>query len=283
MLKKTLKKVLAVALTVAAVATTLAVPVSAATLKPKKSHSKAEITEYVNYFNSITEAYTFRPSPEKHVPALIEDATPKYSDNYRAYKMTVLLQNTKGITAEQKADMKKAASLWKKAYISEQMLNYYWNTWTSLASYIEDYCDSGSSKDSASNYKSRAKQTYNKVNSYISKKAKYNGKLAGELKKYNKIRLNAWNKDIDKWFKMSKKQKAKYWDYLPRYVHNGASALSKADMSANPYYSPSAEGLVDEYGDKNHYVTKTLGIWGYDLSEYSPCRELIKHTSWEKW
>lgn len=284
MLKKTLKKILAVALTVAAVATTLAVPVSAATLKPKKSHSKAEITEYVNYFNDITYAYTFRP--DRYVPALISTSVledPNDSYNYESYKMTVLLQNTKGITAEQKADMKKAASLWKKSYISEQMLNYYWHTWLDFSSYIEDYSDSGSSKDSASNYKSKAKQAYNKVNSYIAKKAKYNSKLAGELKKYNKIRLNAWNKDIDKWFKMSKKQKAKYWDYLPRYVHSYASALSKADMSANPYYSPSAEGLVDEYGDKNHYVTKTLGIWGYDLSEDSPSRDLFNHTRWTKW
>ena len=151
---------------------------------------------------------------------------------------------------------------------------------------IMHYCigilnsDSGSSKDSASNYKSRAKQTYNKVNSYISNKAKYNSKLAGELKKYNKIRLNAWNKDIDTWFKMSKKQKAKYWDYLPRFVHNDVSSLNKAHMSDNPRYDT---GSVDEYDDKNHYVTKTLGLWGYDLSEDSPSRNLVNHTRWTKW
>lgn len=280
MLKKTLKKILAVALTVAAVATTLAVPVSAATLKPKKSHSKAEITEYVDYFNEITYAYTFRP--DRYVPAIGGDGTPKNSYNYEAYKMTVLLQNTKGITEEQKADMKKAASLWKKSYISEQMMNYYWKTWSGLSSYIEDYSDSGSSKDSASNYKSRAKQTYNKVNSYISKKAKYNSKLAGELKKFNKKRLDTWNKDIDKWFKMSKKQKAKYWDYLPRYTSSFASAFSKAGMSSDPV---SCQGMdyVDMYPDKEHYETKTLGLWGYDLSEYSPSRELYKHTRWTKW
>lgn len=280
MLKKTLKKVLAVALTVAAVATTLAVPVSAATLKPKKSHSKAEITEYVNYFNDITYAYTFRP--DRYVPALMEGGNHK-SRTYKAYKMTVLLQNTEGITEVQKADMKKAASLWKKSYISEQMLEYYWNTWRDYESYIGDYSDSGSSKDSASNYKSKAKQTYNKVNKYISGKAKYNGKLASELKKFNKIRLNTWNKDIDKWFKMSKKQKAKYWDYLPRYASSGASFLRKADMSAVPFYCSSASTDVDDFGDKNHYVTKTLGLWGYDLSEYSPNRELHNHTLWTKW
>lgn len=281
MLKKTLKKVLAVALTVAAVATTLAVPVSAATLKPKKSHSKAEITEYVNYFNDITEPYTSRPAPESHIPGIAEDGDHK-SYSYKAYKMTVLLQNTKGITAEQKADMKKAASLWKKSYISQQMLNYYWRTWSDyMYDYVCDYSDSGSSKDSASSYKARAKQTYNKVNAYISKKAKYNGKLAGELKKFNKIRLNAWNKDIDKWFKMSKKQKAKYGYFLPRYTSAG-SAFRKADMADDPISCQSMD-YVDMYPDKNHYETKTLRLWGCDLSEDSPIRELCKHTRWDKW
>ena len=209
MLKKMFKQALAVALTVATVVTA-SVPVGAAALKPKKSHSKAEITEYVNYFNSITEAYTFRPAPEKHVPGIAEDGDHK-SYSYNAYKMTVLLQNTKGITEEQKADMRKAASLWKKSYISQKMLNYYWKTWSDyMYGYTDRYDGTKSPKNSASSYRARAKQTYNKVNAYISKNAKYNGKLAGELKKFNKKRLDAWNKDIDKWFKMSKKQRDRH-------------------------------------------------------------------------
>lgn len=279
MLKKVLKRTLAVALTVATVVTA-SVPVGAAALKPKKSHSKTEITEYVNYFNSITEAYTFRP--DRYVPGIAEDGDHE-SYSYEAYKMTVLLQNTKGITEEQKADMKKAASLWKKSYISQKMLNYYWKTWSDyMYSYVEQYDGTNSSRNSASYFKARAKQTYNKVNAYISKNAKYNGKLAGELKKFNKKRLDTWNKDINKWFKMSKKQKAKYWDYLPRYTSSFASAFYKADMSDDPV-SCSGMDFVDMYPDKEHYETKTLGLWGYDLSEYSPSRELFKHTRWTKW
>ena len=106
MLKKTLKKLIATALAVATVATTMVAPVSAATLTPKKSHSKAEITEYVDYFNEITDKYTFRP----------DGYTPVYSNceyhdgqEYDSWQMTTLLQNTPGITSEQKADMKKAA------------------------------------------------------------------------------------------------------------------------------------------------------------------------------
>ena len=291
MLKKILKRTLAVALTVATVVTA-SVPVSAATLKPKKSHSKAEITEYVNYFNKITEPYTSRPAPESHIPGIDGDGTPRNSYNYDAYKMTVLLQNTKGITAEQKADMKKASRLWQKAWVSEQMMNYYWRTWSDyMYCYIDEYCNIKSSKNSASSFKARAKKTYNKVNTYISKKAKYNKKLAGELKKFNKIRFNAWNKDIDKWFKMSKKQRDKYIIIVSSegseavftdFVGSMDSAMSKAEMAENPIYSPDF-GHADMYPDKNHYETKTLGLWGYDLSEYSPSRELCKHTRWTKW
>lgn len=280
MLKKVLKRTLAVALTVATVVTA-SVPVGAAALKPKKSHSKAEITEYVNYFNSITEAYTFRP--DRYVPGIAEDGDHE-SYSYEAYKMTVLLQNTKGITAEQKADMKKAASLWKKSYISQKMLNYYWKTWSDyMVCYTDIYDGTKSPKNSASSYRARAKQTYNKVNAYISKNAKYNGKLAGELKKFNKKRLDLWNKDIDKWFKMSKKQRDRH-GYIINYLGSSASAFSKADMSGDPKYD-SVYSVVhaDGYGDKEHYETKTLRLWGCDLSEDSPIRELCKHTRWTKW
>lgn len=45
----------------------MAAPVSGATLTPKKSHSKAEITEYVDYLNDITDSWTFRA--DGYVPA----------------------------------------------------------------------------------------------------------------------------------------------------------------------------------------------------------------------
>ena len=58
MLNKTIKKLLAVTLTTVTLVTS-AMPVSAST--PKKSHSEAQITEYVDYFNDITDRYAFRP------------------------------------------------------------------------------------------------------------------------------------------------------------------------------------------------------------------------------
>ena len=60
MLNKTIKKLIALTLATVTVATG-STAVSASTLTPKKSHSKAEITEYVDYFNDITDRYAFRP------------------------------------------------------------------------------------------------------------------------------------------------------------------------------------------------------------------------------
>ena len=68
MLRKVLKKLIALTATVATVATMVA-PVSASTLTPKKSHSVAQITEYVDYFNEITDRYAFRP--DGYIPVVI--------------------------------------------------------------------------------------------------------------------------------------------------------------------------------------------------------------------
>lgn len=78
-------------------------------------------------------------------------------------------------------------------------------------------------------------------------------------------------------------ERAKYWNCLPGYTSSFASAFYKADMEDIPSYSPSCSVNVDDFGDKNHYVTKTLGLWGYDLSEDSPSRNLVNHTRWTKW
>lgn len=293
MLKQTLKKILALSLATVTLVTS-AMPVSAETLKPKKSHTKAEITEIVDYYNGITDAWTFRP--DGYVPVFSEGN--HHSMAYAGWQMTELLQNTKGITAEQKADMKKAASKWKKSYVSESMICYYHRIWTEYmyVNYVEKYYDSKSSKNTASAYKARAKQTYNKVNTYITKKAKYNKKLAGELKNFNKKRLGIYNKAIDTWFyKMTKKQKAKYGSTIytgdtqlgGMFTEYVESVFGKNKMSAVPYYLTNSKGscstAIDDYGDKDRYQTGTLKIWGYDLSKNAPCRIFWEHTPYKTW
>lgn len=293
MLKKTLKKLIATALAVATVATTMVAPVSAATLTPKKSHSKAEITEYVDYFNEITDKYTFRP--DGYVPVSMGYGYHE-GQAYASWQMTQLLQNTPGITSEQKADMKKAASKWKKSYLSERMIYIYHDKWSDK---MYDYLDDDrTSKTWASKYKTRAKKTYTEVNAFLTKYAKYNQKLAGELKKFNKQRLDIYNKAIDNWcFKMTKSQKAKYLSPIvgsgmkpqPSIIEYVDKQFSKSKMSPSSGSSLMFCGsctehiTVDDYNDTELYALKTLGLHGYDLNPNGPNPTWVRHIQWQKW
>lgn len=293
MLNKTIKKLIATALAVATVATTMVAPVSASTLTPKKSHSKAQITEYVDYFNDITDRYAFRP--DGYVP-LYADGTHD-SQMYRSWQMTTLLQNTPGITSEQKADMKKAAATWKRSYLSERMILVYWIKWTRMYYYIDEKVYLSQSTSWAPRCKAYAKKMYNETNAYISGKSKYNPKLANELKKFNKQRLNIYNKAIDTWFyKMSKKQRAKWGGNISSGGEDGGSlvlmssyvshCLSKNDLVIDPYYScgdKDCSTKLDDYGDKNHYSSKTLKLEGYDLNPNGANPTWNRHIRWDRW
>lgn len=281
MLKKSIKKFIATALAVATVATTMVAPVSASTLTPKKSHSKAEITEYVDYFNDITYPYTFRP--DRYVPALLScDAVGTHdSFTYKAWQMTEMLKNTPGIDDEQKADMTKAAKEWKKSYVSELMIGTYWKHWNKVYNYVEENEGTFSSRDTMSKYEAKVKKAYTTVDAYLSRKAKYNQKLASQLKKFNKTRYTVWTADIRKYFSWSKSKRISYANkHFEPYM--GSTLLKKYRMNQAPEYTPGTKIYVDDYGDKEHYQTKTLGIWGYSNAN-SPCAKLNKHTHYEKW
>ena len=292
MLNKTIKKLLAVTLTAVTVATG-STAVSASTLTPKKSHSKAQITEYVDYFNDITDRYAFRP--DGYVPLYVA-GTHDDSQMYASWQMTKLLQNTPGITSEQKADMKKAADTWKRSYLSERMILVYWIKWTRMYHYIDEKVSLSQSTSWAPRCKAYAKKMYNETNAYISGKSKYNPKLANELRKFNKQRLNIYNKAIDTWFyKMSKKQRAK-WGTISSGGANGHSyalmscyvsdCLYKKDLATDPYYScgdKDSSSSLDDYGDKYHYSSKTLKLNGYDTSKNAPNRIWNNHIEWKRW
>lgn len=293
MLNKTIKKLIATALAVATVATTMVAPVSASTLTPKKSHSEAEITEYVDYFNDITDRYAFRP--DGYVPLYI--AGTHDSQLYRSWQMTKLLQNTPGITSEQKSDMKKAADTWKRAYLSERMVYIYWVKWSRMYRYIEDKVSLSQSTSWAPRCKAYAQKMYNETNTYISDKSKYNPKLANELRKFNNQRLNIYNKAIDTWFfKMTKKQRAKYGSNIVGGGANGHSyalmtsyvshCFTKNKMSSDPYYrygESSYSNKIDGYGDNDNYRFGTLKLHGYDLSPNAPNSIWNEHIGWQKW
>lgn len=292
MLNKTIKKLLAVTLTTVTLVTS-AMPVSASTLTPKKSHSEAQITEYVDYFNEITDAYTFRP--DGYIPVVI--GHDHESQSYDSWQMTKLLQNTPGITSEQKEDMKIAASKWKKSYMSGRMLYVYQYKWSYK---MWDYIDDGkTAKNWASKYKARVKKTYTEADAYLAKNAKHNPKLAGELRKFNKQRRDIYNKAIDNWFfKMTKKQKAKYKSSIcggggakpkPLFSVYIDCMFSKSKMSADPerhtpYGASRTKHIaVDDYADTKLYACKTLKLAGYDLNPNGANPTWNKHIQWKKW
>ena len=292
MLNKTIKKLIALTLASVTVATS-GTAVSASTLTPKKSHSEAEITEFVDYYNEITDRYTFRP--DGYIPT-----TRSYehdSDAYRSWQMTKLLQNTPGITSEQKADMKKAASKWKKSYLSGRMLYVYQYKWSyKMWDYIDD---SRTAKSWASKYKARVKKTYTEADAYLAKNAKYNQKLSGELRKFNKQRRDIYNKAIDNWFfKMTKSQKAKYKGSIcggggakpkPLFSVYIDSMFHKSKMSADPGrctqfgMSCTKHSAVDDYYDTKLYRSETLGLDGYNLNPNAPGNVWGRHMQWWKW
>lgn len=292
MLKKTLKKLIATALAVATVATTMVAPVSASTLTPKKSHSVEEITEYVDYFNEITDRYAFRP--DGYIPV---GSNGRYHDGqaYKSWQMTILLQNTQGITSEQKADMKKAAATWKRSYLSERMLYTYQTKWSDKMYYYLD--DDRTAKSWASKYKAKAKKTYTEVNAYLTKNAKYNQKLAGELKKFNKQRLDIYNKAINNWFfKMTKSQKAKYVSPIcgsgrrpqASIIQYVDAMFSKSKMASDLTFTSfgmqcTKHISVDDYHDTKLYLSKTLKIHGTDLNPNGAGKIWVNHTQWQKW
>lgn len=292
MLKKTIKKLIALTLATVTLVTS-AMPVSASTLTPKKSHSKAEITEYVDYFNEITDAYTFRP--DGYVP-VGNDGSYHSGLAYKSWQMTTLLQNTPGITSEQKADMKKAAATWKRSYLSERMLYMYQTKWSDKMYYYLD--DDGTSKSWASKYKARVKKTYTEIDAYLAKNAKYNQKLAGELRKFNKQRRDIYNKAIDNWFfKMTKSQKAKYISPIcgsgrkpqASIIQYVDSMFSKSKMSSDPWYCTmfgaqcTRYSAVDAYYDTKLYFSKTLKLHPNDLNPNGAYQTWGRHIQWKKW
>ena len=162
------------------------------------------------------------------------------------------------------------------------------------------YIDDGrTAKSWASKYKARVKKTYTEADAYLAKNAKYNQKLAGELRKFNKQRFNIYNKAIDNWFfKMTKKQKAKYTGSIcgggdakpkPLFSVYIDCMFSKSKMSSDPErctpfgLSCTKHSAVDDYYDTKLYRSKTLGIEGYDLNPNGPSNVWGRHMQWTKW
>ena len=210
MLKKSLKKLLAVTLTAVTLVTS-AMPVSASTLTPKKSHSDSEVQSRVQYLIDAADDIAF--SPWYGFAADMDVVTSRmYTDrhnkhSYRAYQMCDMLLATPNLTSacssEEIADLKQARTTWKKAYISDIMYAFYQQVWYETYCIVDDkYLPGVRYKNShmwnadkkgniimpklqTDALKKKATSSYNRVKNYIAKYQSYNPTLASKLNKWN--------------------------------------------------------------------------------------------------
>lgn len=183
MLKKVLKRALAVALTVATVVTA-SVPVSAAALKPKKSHSDSAVRARAEYLIEAADELAF--APWKKAPGYMEGTYERrnYTHSYRAYKMCEVLLATPNLKSacspETIKELKKAKDTWKKAFCTNLMYLYYIKVWDEA--YFVAF-DAYYTQHSAVSKK--ASSSYNRVKKYIEKYKKYNPEFAKYVASFN--------------------------------------------------------------------------------------------------
>ena len=303
MLKKVLKRALAVALTVATVVTA-SVPVGAAALKPKKSHSNSEVRTRAEYLIDKADEIAFSPYSKLPADFSILSTNGNYLDNahsnhtYRAYKMCDLLLATRNLKSACSprtiAELKKARKTWHSAYTGALMYYYYSETWYNTYNVVESkyapyvkyknpYLWNADVKGNIilrsypDKISKRAKDSYNKVKKYIAKYKKYNPTAASKLSKWNTTQYNAYKK-------LAKSLKGftetKYLKYP------SGSVLS----SALNYYkinNISSEGMVDEEFKLNTTIGtwywKKKGMTPFNGSKNSPHKVFMRNTSYTSW
>ena len=183
MLKKRFKKALALALTVATVVTA-SVPVGAAALKPKKSHSNSEVRARAEYLIEAADELAF--SPWKKAPGAMGGTYDDRNDThpYRAYKMCQLLLATPNLksacSSRTITELKKAKDTWWKSFCTNLMYLYYIKVWDEA--YFVAF-DAYYTQHSAVSKK--ASSSYNRVKKYIEKYKKYNPEFAKYVASFN--------------------------------------------------------------------------------------------------
>lgn len=203
MLKKSLKKLLALTLTAVTLVTS-AMPVSASTLTPKKSHSDAEVQERVLYL--IDKADDIAISPWYDAPYLDsgEFSYRKKINSYRALQMCNMLFATPNLDSacspETVAELKKARNTWKSACYANYMYMFYNQVWSDTAIVADDnvypayrtYFGTKPGKNDYNKVWKKATSSYKRVKKYIAKYQKYNPKFAAWLTRMNKNKYKGY-------------------------------------------------------------------------------------------
>lgn len=302
MLKKTLKKLLALTLTTVTLVTS-AMPVSASTLTPKKSHSDAEVQERVLYLIDAADDIAFSP-----YGGFAGDAEGGDSYNrrhkmhsYMAYQMCDLLLATPNLDSacspETVAELKKARKTWKSAYVSDLMYLFYSQVWYDTYFLVDSKYMTVSYKNprawhdySANNtilhlqpakVLNKATNSYNRVKTYIAKYQKYNPTLAAKLTKWNKSQYEGYKKLASKLKTLTVK------DYVNK-MHGGSDEVL---YTAWTYYKLPRLGCEDgQVYEETKLVSKTStwywntkGMSPFNTSKNSPFNTFAKNVKYGAW
>ena len=282
MLKKTLKKLIATALAVATVATTMVAPVSATTFTPKKSHKDSEVQSRVLYLIDKADDIAFSPysgfsgNTETNVPY----SSRHKRHSYMAYAMCEMLLATPNLNSacspETVAELKQARNTWKAAYVSDLMYLFYSKVWSDTYFVVDSKYMTVSYKNprawhdySASNtvlhlqpakVLSKATSSYNRVKTYIAKYQKYNPTLAAKLTKWNKSQYEGYKKLA------SKLKTFTAIDYVKQRGYDYDGVLSYVWQ----YYKLPRLGLeMGQVYEETKIVSKT-STWYWDTKGMSP-------------
>lgn len=299
MLKKTLKKLLAVTLTAVTLVTS-AMPVSASTLTPKKSHSDSEVLERVQYLSYAADDIAFSPysgfAGDMGGGGSYKSRHKMHS--YRAYQMCNLLLATPNLTSacssETVAELKKARKTWKSAYMSDSMYLFYSQVWYDTEMVISNkYMDmtfknprlwDGYTADNIvlhiqpSKIATKADSSYNRVKNYVAKYQKYNPTLAANILKWNTTQYKAY-----------KKIASKVKTLTPSKLVKMGQCESLLD-AARGYINFHGMGDVGQLWVETKLLTKngtwywsTKGMHPNNISPNSRHREFMRNTRYTEW
>lgn len=302
MLKKTLKKVLAVTLTAVTLVTS-AMPVSASTLTPKKSHSDAEVQERVLYLIDAADDIAFSPysgfSGDTGANRSYSGRHKQHS--YMAYQMCNMLLATPNLDSacspETVEELKQAKKTWKSAYVSDLMYLFYSQVWSDTYFIVDDKYLTVTYKNpyawhdhSASNtvlhlqpakVLKKATSSYNRVKNYIAKYQKYNPTLAAKLNKWNTSQYKGYKKLASKLKTFTAK------DYVKQRGYDYDGVLSYVWQ----YYKLPRLGVeMGQVYEETKIVSKTStwywntkGMSPFNTSKNSPFNTFAKNVKYGAW
>lgn len=293
MLKKTLKKVLAVTLTAVTLVTS-AMPVSASTLTPKKSHSDAEVQERVLYL--IDKADDIAISPWYDAPYLDsgEFSYRKKINSYRAFQMCNMLFATPNLDSacspETVAELKKARNTWKSACYANYMYMFYNQVWSDTAIVADDnvypayrtYFGTKPGKNDYNKVQKKATSSYNRVKKYIGKYQKYNPKFAAWLTRMNKNKYKGYKNLVAELKKMTPAKEKKIinrWGTV-EFVASVDETYKCFDRVAKDNSIVCNDMLSTKVGT---WYWTTKGMTPFNGSKDSPHNVFMRNTKYTAW